>query len=354
MRLSAPLAGLHPAVTGGGVFASPTSAGRHKGPGSQGGGPERGRRLRCLPAICRVGTRRPERVSGLPRAGSANPLAGLRAPACRWGPQAAGPGAARAASIACYSGRARPEQSGQKTREEPPARPRAAGLPESPDGRARAPRPTARPPGPAMPRAPRWPGPGGRSGAERGRGAWGRGPGAGRAETAGRSPVWLVPRSPALGAKMTASKRVAKELEELQRQLPQYLRNLRSEEDDVLVWRALLLPERPPYNLKAFSVCISFPREYPFQPPTVKFTTRIYHPNVDRDGRVCLPIISKKNWKASTRICQVLEALNVLVNQPEPGEPVRLELAEQLIQDPELFDRTAQEFTLQFGVDRPC
>ena len=65
-----------------------------------------------------------------------------------------------------------------------------------------------------------------------------------------------------------------------------------------------LVQERPPYNLKAFSVCISFPREYPFQPPTVKFTTRIYHPNVDRDGRVCLPIISKKNWKASTRICQ--------------------------------------------------
>ena len=51
-------------------------------------------------------------------------------------------------------------------------------------------------------------------------------------------------------------------------------------------------------------MCISFPREYPFQPPMVKFTTRIYHPNVDRDGRVCLPIISKKNWKASTRTCQ--------------------------------------------------
>ncbi|XP_020748233.2 ubiquitin/ISG15-conjugating enzyme E2 L6 isoform X1 [Odocoileus virginianus] len=230
-----------------------------------------------------------------------------------------------------------------------PRAPRPAGLRTRKRSCSQAPEPTgarARP-------TPRWPGPGGRSRAERGRGPWGRGPGAGRAETAGRSPVWLVPRSPALGAKMTASKRVAKELEELQKQLPRYLRNLRSEDDDVLVWHALLLPERPPYNLKAFSVCISFPREYPFQPPTVKFTTRIYHPNVDRDGRVCLPIISKKNWKASTRICQVLEALNVLVNQPEPGEPVRLELAEQLTQDPELFDRTAQEFTLQFGVDRP-
>uniref|UniRef100_A0A8C2PNA4 E2 ubiquitin-conjugating enzyme n=1 Tax=Capra hircus TaxID=9925 RepID=A0A8C2PNA4_CAPHI len=152
---------------------------------------------------------------------------------------------------------------------------------------------------------------------------------------------------------MTASKRVAKELEDLQKELPKYLRHLCSAEDNVLVWHALLLPERPPYNLKAFRLCISFPREYPFQPPTVKFTTRIYHPNVDRDGRVCLPLITKKNWKASTKTCQVLEALNMLVNQPEPGEPVRLELAEQLTQDPELFDRTAQEFTLQFGVDRP-
>ncbi|XP_068844520.1 ubiquitin/ISG15-conjugating enzyme E2 L6 isoform X2 [Capricornis sumatraensis] len=143
------------------------------------------------------------------------------------------------------------------------------------------------------------------------------------------------------------------ELEDLQKELPKYLRHLCSEEDNVLVWHALLLPERPPYNLKAFRLCISFPREYPFQPPTVKFTTRIYHPNVDRDGRVCLPLINKKNWKASTKTCQVLEALNVLVNQPEPGEPVRLELAEQLTQDPELFDRMAQEFTLQFGVDRP-
>uniref|UniRef100_A0A8C6CG92 E2 ubiquitin-conjugating enzyme n=1 Tax=Moschus moschiferus TaxID=68415 RepID=A0A8C6CG92_MOSMO len=151
---------------------------------------------------------------------------------------------------------------------------------------------------------------------------------------------------------MTASKRVAKELEELQKALPKYLRNLCSE-DSVLQWRALLLPERPPYNLKAFSLCVSFPREYPFLPPTVKFTTRIYHPSVDRDGRVCLPIISKENWKASTKACRVLEALNMLVNQLELGQPVRLELAEQLTQDPELFHQTAQEFTLQFGVDRP-
>ncbi|XP_022447658.1 ubiquitin/ISG15-conjugating enzyme E2 L6 isoform X1 [Delphinapterus leucas] len=111
--------------------------------------------------------------------------------------------------------------------------------------------------------------------------------------------------------------------------------------------------EKPPYNLKAFNLRISFPEEYPFKPPTVTFTTRIYHPNVDSNGRVCLPITSKENWKPFTKTCQVLEALNLLVNKPELGQPLRLELADQLTQDPELFNRRAEEFTLQFGVDRP-
>ncbi|XP_006937402.1 ubiquitin/ISG15-conjugating enzyme E2 L6 isoform X2 [Panthera pardus] len=111
--------------------------------------------------------------------------------------------------------------------------------------------------------------------------------------------------------------------------------------------------EKPPYNLKAFHLRINFPEDYPFKPPTVTFTTRIYHPNVGHNGEVCLPIISKENWSPYTKTCQVLEALNVLVNRPDLGQPVRLELADLLKQDPELFHREAREFTLKYGVDRP-
>uniref|UniRef100_A0A9L0IIE3 E2 ubiquitin-conjugating enzyme n=1 Tax=Equus asinus TaxID=9793 RepID=A0A9L0IIE3_EQUAS len=143
------------------------------------------------------------------------------------------------------------------------------------------------------------------------------------------------------------------ELEDLQKQLPRYLRDLFSDDADVLVWHALLLPEKPPYNLKAFKLRINFPEEYPFRPPTVKFTTKIYHPNVDSDGQVCLPIISNENWKPCTKTCQVLEALNVLVNTPDLGQPLRVRLADLLMQDPELFHREAEEFTLQFGEARP-
>ncbi|ERE69966.1 ubiquitin/ISG15-conjugating enzyme E2 L6 isoform X2 [Cricetulus griseus] len=152
---------------------------------------------------------------------------------------------------------------------------------------------------------------------------------------------------------MTASKRVAKELEDLLKQLPPYLRDLSRDAGNVLVWRMLLLPDQPPYHLKAFHLQIDFPRDYPLRPPTLKFITKIYHPNVREDGQVCLPLISIENWKPSTKTCQVLEALNMLVGRPNPEEPVRLELADLLTQNPEMFKRKAEEFTLQFGMDRP-
>ena len=56
-----------------------------------------------------------------------------------------------------------------------------------------------------------------------------------------------------------------------------------------------------PYGLKAFQVRIDFPREYPLKPPTLRFTTKIYHPNVREDGLVCLPLISNENWKPYTK-----------------------------------------------------
>lgn len=69
-------------------------------------------------------------------------------------------------------------------------------------------------------------------------------------------------------------------------------------------WPLLSVQDEPPYHHKAFGVRISFPRDYPLKPPTVAFTTKIYHPNVDENGQVCLPIISKGNWEPTTKAFQ--------------------------------------------------
>lgn len=59
--------------------------------------------------------------------------------------------------------------------------------------------------------------------------------------------------------------------------------------------------DREPYNKGAFEVNINFPAEYPFKPPKITFNTKIYHPNIDEKGHVCLALVSAENWKPATR-----------------------------------------------------
>ena len=65
------------------------------------------------------------------------------------------------------------------------------------------------------------------------------------------------------------------------------------------------------FNKGAFKIQIDFPAEYPFKPPKVTFKTKIYHPNIDEKGQVCLPIISAENWKPATKTDQGKSVLQI-------------------------------------------
>lgn len=66
----------------------------------------------------------------------------------------------------------------------------------------------------------------------------------------------------------------------------------------------VFLKDNPPYDKGAFRIEINFPAEYPFKPPKITFKTKIYHPNIDEKGQVCLPVISAENWKPATKTDQ--------------------------------------------------
>ncbi|GFW05203.1 ubiquitin-conjugating enzyme E2 L3 [Trichonephila clavipes] len=108
-----------------------------------------------------------------------------------------------------------------------------------------------------------------------------------------------------------------------------------------------------PYNKGAFRIEINFPAEYPFKPPKITFKTKIYHPNIDEKGQVCLAIISSENWKPATKADQVIQALVALVNDPEPHHPLRADLAEEYSKDKKKFFKNAEEFTKKFSEKRP-
>ncbi|CAB0004278.1 unnamed protein product [Nesidiocoris tenuis] len=125
-------------------------------------------------------------------------------------------------------------------------------------------------------------------------------------------------------------------------------------EGNLLSWTGVIVPENPPFNKGAFRIEITFPAEYPFKPPKISFKTKIYHPNIDEKGQVCLPIISAENWKPATKTEQVIQALIQLVNDPEPDHPLRADLAEEFTKDKRKFFKNAEDYTKKFGEKRPA
>lgn len=67
-------------------------------------------------------------------------------------------------------------------------------------------------------------------------------------------------------------------------------------------------PGDSPYTGGVFFVNITFPPDYPFKPPKVTFSTKVYHPNVNSQGSICLDIL-KEQWSPALTISKVSNAL---------------------------------------------
>lgn len=152
---------------------------------------------------------------------------------------------------------------------------------------------------------------------------------------------------------MAGNRRLCKELEEMRRAGGNIFCNIDVDDSNIFNWQGLLLPDNHPYDKGAFRIEVVFPAEYPFKPPKITFKTKIYHPNIDEKGQVCLPIISPDNWKPATKTFQVILSLTTMVNNPEPNHPLRADLAEEYVKDRKKFLRNAEEFTKKHGEKRP-
>ncbi|KAG8455912.1 hypothetical protein GDO86_001923, partial [Hymenochirus boettgeri] len=115
---------------------------------------------------------------------------------------------------------------------------------------------------------------------------------------------------------MAASRRLMKELEEIRKSGMKNFRCIQVDEANLLTWQGLIVPDNPPYDKGAFRIEINFPAEYPFKPPKITFKTKIYHPNIDEKGQVCLPVISAENWKPATKTDQVISVSHALATTP--------------------------------------
>ena len=108
-------------------------------------------------------------------------------------------------------------------------------------------------------------------------------------------------------------------------------------------------PKDTPYENGIFKLKIVIPDAYPFQPPHVTFITTIYHPNIAPDGFICIDIL-KNAWSAALKLSSVLLSLLVLLNNPNPNDPLVSDIANEYITNRKLFDSNAKAYTKKYSL----
>lgn len=144
-------------------------------------------------------------------------------------------------------------------------------------------------------------------------------------------------------------KRLMNELKDMQND-PPFNCSAGIVDDDVYHWSAQILgPEDSPYYGGVFELDIHFPSEYPFKPPKLNFKTRIYHPNIV-NGNICLDIL-KDQWSPALTISKVLLSLCSLLTDPNPDDPLDIEIAKQYKKNIDEYYNLAKTWTLTYATE---
>eukprot|EP01031_Cornospumella_fuschlensis_P027635 gene27635-33373_t len=107
---------------------------------------------------------------------------------------------------------------------------------------------------------------------------------------------------------------------------------------------AIAGPIDSPYQGGLFRLELFLPAEYPMGPPKVRFLTKIYHPNIDRLGRICLDILKDK-WSPALQIRTVLLSIQGLLSAPNPDDPLNNTAADHWKRNEADAVRLAKEWT---------
>ncbi len=148
---------------------------------------------------------------------------------------------------------------------------------------------------------------------------------------------------------MSTLRRIQKELEDITKEPPANC-SAGHLEENMYEWQATIMgPDNSPYRGGIFYLRILFPTDYPFKPPRVYFITKIFHPNVNSQGAICLDIL-KENWSPALTVSKLLLSICSLMDDPNPDDPLMIEIADLYIKNREEYNIRAADWTQIYAV----
>ncbi|KAL4944278.1 hypothetical protein BDV06DRAFT_210380 [Aspergillus oleicola] len=111
--------------------------------------------------------------------------------------------------------------------------------------------------------------------------------------------------------------------------------------DDILNFELTIEPDEGMYKGGSFVFTFAVNQNFPHDPPKVKCTQKIYHPNIDLEGNVCLNIL-REDWKPVLNLNAVVVGMQFLFLEPNASDPLNKEAAEDLRQNRDAFKRNVR------------
>ena len=111
-------------------------------------------------------------------------------------------------------------------------------------------------------------------------------------------------------------------------------------------------PPDTPYEGGVFWIYVGLSRDFPFRPPKLQFLTRIYHPNIDSRGCICLDLF-EDGWSPGLRLDPILVSICSILDDPGLEDPLVPEIAEIYCKNYDLYSQNARTYTARYAMADP-
>ena len=149
---------------------------------------------------------------------------------------------------------------------------------------------------------------------------------------------------------MALSTRIVKETEKLAKESPPGIIASPTAENPRYFKVVVAGPTSSAYEGGIFNLELFLPEDYPMVPPKVRFLTKIYHPNIDKLGRICLDVLKDK-WSPALQIRTVLLSIQALLSAPNPDDPLANDVAEHWKKNEADAIEVARMWTMQYATE---
>ncbi|KAI8899898.1 ubiquitin-conjugating enzyme/RWD-like protein [Globomyces pollinis-pini] len=152
-----------------------------------------------------------------------------------------------------------------------------------------------------------------------------------------------------------AAQTLAKQFKELTiHPVPGFVVELKN--DNIFEWSVGIIgPPKTIYQGGYFLATIKFPSDYPFNPPTFTFNSDFFHPNVYKDGKLCISILhppgddptsgetAAERWNPTQSVESILLSIVSLINDPNCSSPANVDAGVMYRSDRDAYNAIVQQ-----------